>query len=60
MLTNDGIKALTVKRIDDLLTANEKALLYADLAKIAATRRRGEAMAANWVMGRVSDRGDDQ
>ena len=40
----------SLDRIDDLLTAEEKAQLHSDLAEMARLRRQAAAEASTWVL----------
>lgn len=41
---------VALERIEDLLTPDETQSLYADLAEMAAMRRRAEVESRNWPM----------
>ncbi|MFN2591502.1 MAG: hypothetical protein ABR532_01540 [Candidatus Dormibacteria bacterium] len=52
----EGLERL--RRVEDLLTDEQKAKLRADLAEMARLRRRAEAEAANLVLGAHNDGAD--
>lgn len=49
----DGLEPL--RRVEDLLTDEQKATLRADLAEMARLRRRALAEAGNLVLGELND-----